>query len=919
MELSTSTISNEIDKSIQEEFSVSQAAIYDAKLRKEKGQEPEAISNEQIKKNDAILDTYKVLDDAIHGGMGSVWRVHHESWNVDLAMKRPQPRFFAEAGDGKKEEFIRECENWINLGLHPNIVSCYYVREIGGVPTIFSEWMDNGSLKDRIRDGSLYEGTEEEVQERILDIAIQTARGLKYSHENNLIHQDVKPGNILLTKDWDAKVADFGLAKAQSQLTENEKPVSTGYTIQYCPKEQAEGAPAEKWMDVYAWALTVLEMYAGKRLWDTGAEAKVRFAGFPVQCVHTIPGGVKALLEFCLTEKTDGFDRVEQQLFSVYSSLTHKVYPVSDIKAAPDTAASLNNRAVSMIDLGKKDVAKELLKLAVTIDSSSFICQYNNALSLWENKQIDYNTLKDRVIRYRDSTEQARQLAAVLAKSGAEEVQDYQRDETGNYWEVAYYDNPEWKIKPILRSNQKEDQFRKQSILKWDPDSPQKRSYGCIARLDENDWIWIEKNGREIQVPGGTLLDISTDCKLALFTDIAVEENTKTDYLLAMDLDTGEIRRIDFYNPQGAGIYAWEAKFVSPHGRIAAAMCEGSGGLLLIETHTGRSLGTILYPPPEGWFPGGKIRGFDYEKGLFQYAPAGAGLYTISLPKASLHLPYLVERLKSYHEIRLEQEQLIKDFPTAKIAFDKKDIAAAKTLLEPYCRSSAIIHHEDALRLWTLLGSFYEHIKLAAVVPTSDIPIPDPADYQPFVKEQWTGKYHKNRISNGIVKLYAECSSEEIADTSGDYYCDMKWSLTGFDATDENHKVFYIPAFYHFVDHAFDTDPVGAWDTNLYMSYLQDGTLCWSQWDKGKLDDPAVQKSFPKGMIFYLPAEIELQNTENGLRIDNMLFDDEFEGCYPLWNAEIIPGRKQNYRLVYEYGEMREDIVFPFKSKMLGF
>ena len=104
MELSTSSISNEIDKSIQEEFSVSQAAIDDIKLRKEKGEKPESISNEEIKKGDPILDTYKVLDDAIHGGMGSVWKVHHESWNVDLAMKRPQPRFFAEAGDGRKEE-----------------------------------------------------------------------------------------------------------------------------------------------------------------------------------------------------------------------------------------------------------------------------------------------------------------------------------------------------------------------------------------------------------------------------------------------------------------------------------------------------------------------------------------------------------------------------------------------------------------------------------------------------------------------------------------------------------------------------------------------------------------------------------------------------------------------------------------------
>ena len=64
-------------------------------------------------------------------------------------------------------------------------------------------------------------------------------------------------------------------------------------------------------------------------------------------------------------------------------------------------------------------------------------------------------------------------------------------------------------------------------------------------------------------------------------------------------------------------------------------------------------------------------------------------------------------------------------------------------------------------------------------------------------------------------------------------------------------------------------------------------------------------------MIFYLPASVELQNTENGLRIDNLMFDDEFEGCYPLWDAEIIPGKKQNYRLIYEYGKIRENVVLP--------
>ena len=156
-----------------------------------------------------MLETYEVISEAIRGGMGSVWKVHHSSWNVDLAMKRPQPKYFTEGSQGRKEIFIHECRAWINLGLHPNIVSCYYVREIGGVPTVFSEWMDNGSLEDRIRDRTLYSGTEDVVRRRLLDIAIQFARGLHYAHEagGGLIHQDVKPANLLLTKGWDAKVA----------------------------------------------------------------------------------------------------------------------------------------------------------------------------------------------------------------------------------------------------------------------------------------------------------------------------------------------------------------------------------------------------------------------------------------------------------------------------------------------------------------------------------------------------------------------------------------------------------------------------------------------------------------------------------------------------------------------------------------
>ena len=212
----TNSLSNTISKLDNYEMSsMSYASLQDARRH-----QSNVISNERILKGDSILDTYEVTSDAISGGMGSVWRVHPNSWNVELAMKRPQPRFFAEGSAERKEQFIDECQNWIDLGLHPNIVSCYYIREIGGVPSIFSEWMDGGSLKEAIQSRILYEGTGEEVQERILDIAIQSLWGILYSHERDLVHQDIKPGNILLTKAWEAKAADFGLARARSRLEE---------------------------------------------------------------------------------------------------------------------------------------------------------------------------------------------------------------------------------------------------------------------------------------------------------------------------------------------------------------------------------------------------------------------------------------------------------------------------------------------------------------------------------------------------------------------------------------------------------------------------------------------------------------------------------------------------------------------------
>ena len=386
----------------------------------------DAISNEEITKDLLIQDTYLVESDAIRGGMGSVWRVHHNGWNTDLAMKRPQARFFAEGSKKRKETFIHECEAWIRLGLHPNIVSCYYVREIGGVPTIFSEWMENGSLKNRIDDGTLYEipeeqGTSDEekkqvLEERLLDIAIQFGRGLHYAHESedHLIHQDVKPDNLLLTNEWEAKVADFGLAKARTQLEtggaaaaqetgpEGEGASSDeathmaatgGYTPAYCSGEQLIRETLSRRTDIYSWAVSVLEMYLGKRLWKRGPEAGRYCREYFPQCRVAMPESLQNLLTGCLAEKPDDrphdFAAVEDALKKIYEEVTGNPYPREQPKAAGDTADSLNNRALSYLDLGKTDEAEALWSDALEKMPSHLPSIYNQGLYLWRSAEID--------------------------------------------------------------------------------------------------------------------------------------------------------------------------------------------------------------------------------------------------------------------------------------------------------------------------------------------------------------------------------------------------------------------------------------------------------------------------------------------------------------------------------------------------
>ncbi len=332
--------------------------------------------------------------------MGKVFRVHHTTWNVDLAMKQPHAKLFET--EAQKQNFIRECEAWINLGLHPHIVSCYYVREIDGTPNIFAEWMDGGSLAHWIRSEKLYEG-DDNVLERILDIAIQFAWGLDYAHEQGLIHQDVKPDNVLLTSDGDIKVADFGIAKAKAGLGLSTSTTSQfkgtmiteagAYTPTYCSPEQANGGKLTRRTDIWSWAVSVMEMFVGERLWPSGSIAGTACNDYFDSARVPIPESVKVLLRECFredeTKRPRNFKVIAEKLLEIYRIETAREYHREIPKAAADAPDSLNNRALSYIDMGQPEQAERLWEQALKIDPSHLESTYNQGLYLWRSARID--------------------------------------------------------------------------------------------------------------------------------------------------------------------------------------------------------------------------------------------------------------------------------------------------------------------------------------------------------------------------------------------------------------------------------------------------------------------------------------------------------------------------------------------------
>ena len=246
-----------------------------------------------------IGDRYEILEKIGTGGMSDVYKAKCHKLNRYVAVKVLKQEFSENANFVSK--FRIEAQAAAGL-MHPNIVNVYDVGEENGIYFIVMELVEGITLKKYIEKKARLSYKE------AVSIAIQVCMGIEAAHNNHIIHRDIKPQNIIISKDGKVKVTDFGIAKAATSNTITSNVMGS---VHYTSPEQARGGYSDEKSDIYSLGITLFEMLTGRVPFNGETTVAIAIKHIqeempsPKEYVPEVPNSVEGIVLKCCQKSPD--------------------------------------------------------------------------------------------------------------------------------------------------------------------------------------------------------------------------------------------------------------------------------------------------------------------------------------------------------------------------------------------------------------------------------------------------------------------------------------------------------------------------------------------------------------------------------------------------------------------------------------
>ena len=314
---------------------------------------------------------YKIIRPVGYGGMAQVFLAHDELLDRNVAVKMLRDQFLSEKE--LLEQFQREAKSAARL-VHPYIINIYDVVSEDNNQYIVMEYVDGVTLKEYMQEHKL-------SLNAVLEIGVRLADALQHAHSHHVIHCDIKPQNILLDKNMNPKIADFGIAKMVTNQTMVYSKAVMG-SVHYISPEQASGGQITASSDVYSLGVVLFEMLTGQvpYVGTTAVAVAMMHVEKPIprlaDYMENVPEGLQEIIDKALAKNVDARYENAGQLRRDLLALKMKLFPFSNedytqelgrIKSSANVASEADVQGATVImhpvrrqQLGDEELGKTM-------------------------------------------------------------------------------------------------------------------------------------------------------------------------------------------------------------------------------------------------------------------------------------------------------------------------------------------------------------------------------------------------------------------------------------------------------------------------------------------------------------------------------------------------------------------------------